>query len=362
MPARKTLEVPQPESQRGNSWVIPGVFIALVVVVLILILTLPSLNLFTSIFRLNGNYTSTYAINTSSSSNPSLTNSTVQITYPSDYVALANYSLTLINKDRVSVGLSPASLSPIQSGQQHADSMLYYDYFSHWDTQGLKPYMRYTILNGTGFVEENVAYEYTSYPSYLSTSDVKSAISTLEYQMINNDSQCCQNGHKDNILNQYHNRVSIGIAYNSNQVYFVEDFETAYISFSQPIVSGVQVVLSGNTSETINPSSVMIFYDSTPTKLNTSSLNTQYYGPYSQGSFVGGILPPCNIFKGCASYQGYITVYASTWQVTAGSIDIQFSLSKFLAQDGDGVYTIYVVQGDQSSPEYLTSISVFESG
>lgn len=26
--------------------------------------------------------------------------------------------------------------------------MLYYDYFSHWDTQGYKPYVRYTLLGG----------------------------------------------------------------------------------------------------------------------------------------------------------------------------------------------------------------------
>jgi len=352
------------EASKGNGWTIPVIFLTLVVVILLLVLTLPNIALFTNVFRLNGNkaYTSTYVLNTSSESNPSLYNSTVQISYPSDYAILANYSLALINQDRMAAGLSNVTLSPIQSAQQHADSMLYYNYFSHWDTQGLKPYMRYTILNGTGFVEENVAYEYTSYPSYVSTNDVENSISTLEYQMVHNDTQCCQDGHRDNILNAYHNRVSIGIAYDSENIYFVEDFETMYISFNLPIVSENEVSLSGNTTQPLTPSSVMIFYDSMPTNLNSSTLNNQYYGPYSQGTFIGGVLPPCNIFQGCASYQRYITIYADTWQTSSTSINIQFSLSKFINQNGNGVYTIYLVQGNQSSPEYLTSYSVFETG
>jgi hypothetical protein len=223
--------------------------------------------------------------------------------------------------------------------------------------------MRYTILNGTGFVEENVAYEYSSHPSYLTTNDVEKAISILEYEMVYNDSACCQNGHRDNILTPFHNRVSIGIAYDSTHVYFVEDFETNYISFGSPLVqSGSQVDLIGNTTQALNPNAIMIFYDSLPTNLSSSSLNTEYYGPYGQGTFVGGVLPPCNFLMGCSSYNGYITVYANTWQMTSTTINIQFSLSKFVGQAGNGVYTIYMIQGNQTDPVYLTSISVFEIG
>ena len=351
------------ESPRRHGWgIVAGAFIVLFLIIIILLLVLPSITIFTNVLHLNGNYTSTYAINTGSN-NPSIYNSTVEITYPSNYDVLRNYSLALINVDRANADLSSVTISPIQSGQQHADSMLYFGYFSHWDTQGLKPYMRYTILNGTGFVEENVAYEYTSHPSYLTTSDVEKAISTLEYQMVYNDSACCQNGHRDNILTPLHNRVSIGIAYDSTHVYFVEDFETDYISFgSQLVQSGNQVNLIGNTTQALNPNTIMIFYDNLPTSLNSSTLNTDYYGPYGQGNFVGGVLPPCNFLAGCSSYDGYITVYANTWQITSTSINIQFSLSKFIDQDGNGVYTLYMIQGNQTNPEYLTSISVFETG
>ena len=137
------------------------------------------------------------------SSNPCISNGT--LSYPSDYNTLAAYTLNIINTNRTNFGLHNVTLSPILSGQQHADSMLNNGYFSHWDTAGCKPYMRYTALNGTGDVEENVAYEYSacrvlSCP-FTSTPAVENAIGYLQWQMMYNDSKCCQNGHAKNILN-----------------------------------------------------------------------------------------------------------------------------------------------------------------
>lgn len=286
----------------------------------------------------------------------------INITYPSDYATLANYSLTIINENRTSQGLSPVTLSPIPSGQQHADSMLQNDYFSHWDTQGFKPYMRYSLLNGTGFVEENIAYEYAGFPSFTSTQSVERAIGNLEWQMMNNDSACCDNGHRDNILNQFHNRVSIGIAYSSTYVYFVEDFETYYALLNTPISDGNTIILEGSTMQTLNPTSVDVYYDSTPTSLTPSVLNQVYNTPYDSGTFVGGVIPSCNsIFSSCQKFSQGVTVSATTWAVGSAAIDIQFSLENFIHIEGAGVYTIYLVQGSSSNPEYLTSISVFVS-
>ncbi len=241
--------------------------------------------------------------------------------------------------------------------------MLANNYFSHWDTQGEKPYIRYTTLNGTGFVEENVAYEYTSLPTFTSTAQVERAIGSLEWQMMNNDSECCGNGHRDNILNSFHNRVSIGVSYDATHVYFVEDFETFLTSLVTPISQGNSVTLTGNTSGTINPNSVLIFYDPLPTSLSSDALNSQYAGSYDQGTFLGGIVPPCsNLLGRCLEFAQGITEQASTWQVGGNTINIQFSLSNFIQKNGDGVYTIYLVQGSQDNPEFLTSISVFISG
>lgn len=337
-------------------------------IVVILLFVLPNLLSIGSFLSFEGS-TSTYFVNNGAGggggfgqNGSTIVGSKVEITYPSDYSQLSNYSLTIINQNRTSSGLSPVTMSPIPSGQQHADSMLQYGYFSHWDTQGFKPYMRYSILNGTGFVEENVAYEFTTLPSFTSPQSVERAINSLEWQMMNNDTACCNNGHRDNILTPSHNRVSIGIAYDATHVYFVEDFETYLAELKSPIAQGNLVILSGNTSAPLNPTSVLVFYDSTPSSLSTSQLETSYYGPYGQGNFLGGVIAPCNGLLGrCLRYAQGITDQASVWQVSSGSIDIQFSLSDFVSQNGNGVYTVYLVQGNQNNPVFLTSISVFVS-
>lgn len=359
----------EPPKKPGSSGGIIAGFIAIILVLILILLALPYLSNLVSMINGGsaGRYTSTFHVGTGGNStiesaNPLILNSTVQITYPQDYSALLNYSVSLINGDRGTENLSSVVASPIQSAQQHADSMLDYGYFSHWDTQGLKPYMRYTLLNGSGFVEENVAFEYSSLPSYLSTRGVESAISNLESQMMYNDSSCCQNGHRDNILTPYHNRVSIGIAYDSRHVYFVEDFETVYADLKTPIVlNGNNIELAGNTTQSLNPNAIMIFFDPFPTSISVATLEANYSGSYGQGSFVGGVLPPCQAVFGCSTYPGYTTVYAGTWNVASSSIDISFSLANFASKFGSGVYTMYMVQGNRDNPEFLTSISIFIS-
>jgi uncharacterized protein YkwD len=352
---------PIPEPNKGRSWgrIVGAIVVAAVLAIVVAMLVLPSVSSITGYLSGNSGSTSTIEVNTEGSGTNS-SGTTLEITYPPNYAQLANYSLNAINQDRESAGLLPVTLSPIPSAQQHADSMLVNDYFSHWDTQGYKPYMRYSILSGTGFVEENVAYESTTLPTFVTTSDVENAISSLEWQMMNNDSACCQNGHRDNILTPFHNRVSIGVAYDSTNVYFVEDFETFLTSLSTPIDQGNTVTLTGNTSSALNPSSILIFYDPTPQPLDSLQLDTQYYGSYDQGTFLGGVVPPCSgIFGRCLQFSQGITEQASTWQTSTNAIDIQFSIENFVATSGNGVYTVYLVQGSQSNPEYLTSISIF---
>jgi uncharacterized protein YkwD len=45
----------------------------------------------------------------------------------------------------------------MEVSRAHAQDMAAQGYFSHWDTQGLKPYQRYALDGGTGFTAENLA-------------------------------------------------------------------------------------------------------------------------------------------------------------------------------------------------------------
>jgi uncharacterized protein YkwD len=276
------------------------------------------------------------------------------ISYQSDYKTLEQYALSLINTDREKAGLKPVSESPIPAGQQHANSMLYFGYFSHWDTQGYKPYMRYSVLGGEGAVEENIAYESWTGPHFTNTDTVMQSLSKMEYEMMNNDMQCCNNGHRDNILNPLHNRVSIGIAYNSTTLFFVQDFENYYINGTVKLY-GSDVIISGKQLQEFSPKDVLVFFDPLPKNLTSKELSA-YPRAYDPGTYLGGALPPCTIL--CSQFEGGITVYASKWTVTGKDVTIVFSLSEFVRSMGKGVYTVYLLLGNRTD-EAITSVSFF---
>lgn len=305
-------------------------------------------------------------------SDPDIINNVANITYPTDYNQLATFALGLINHDRQQNGLSNVTLSAVPSGQQHADSMAYFGYFSHWDTQGLKPYMRYTMLGGTGYVAENIGLDYCTYSSISATSvipttcnlqTIENGLANSEYSMMNYDLECCNNGHRDNILNPSRTQASIGIAWNQNTdtIYFVEDLIDSVIDNLSLQTSGGVVTLQGTTQADLtgwtgssSGASIGVYYDPTPTSLSVSQLSQDYQGSYDAGTLVTTVLAPCPAGYICSSGSSGFT-YAQTWQVS-GSFDIVFSLP----QSGSGVYTLYLWPNGASEP--ITSLSILVTG
>lgn len=290
---------------------------------------------------------------------PLIHNGGANISYPSDYSVLSSYALGLVNRDRTNYSLGAVVLSDSQVAQQHADSMLKYGYFSHNDTQGFKPYMRYSLLGGRGEVEENIGFTSAGFPHYTSTSSVKDALKSLEYSMMYNDSQCCNNGHRYNILSVLHNRVSVGVAYSSTKVYFVEDFENYYIDLNFSVSMSHYVTMTGpSVKPGLTVDGIYITYDHTPSPETPKQLNS---GPheYGPGLLVGGVLPPCEL--ACQSFEQGITVHADTWVFSPNRVAADFSLDAFIQRYGAGVYTVYLITGADTSSA-ITSISVFVGG
>lgn len=289
---------------------------------------------------------------------PLIVNGAANVTYPADYNELAQYTLGLINQDRANFGLPPVTLGTSEAGQQHANSMLKYDYFSHYDTQGLKPYMRYTLLGGVGAVSENVAYITWVGNHFTRAAAVENSVNSLEHAMIYNDSLCCGNGHRLNILNPLHNRVSLGFSYNATTLYFVEEFENYYINLDFTISKSNSATMTGPVVLPFaSVSGILVTYDRTPAPETAAQLNAgpKEYGP---GTLVGGVLPPCS--QGCTVFASGVTVRAATWIVDSAQVDISFDLTRFIQAYGAGVYTVYIVTGADTGTA-LTSISVFVS-
>ena len=268
--------------------------------------------------------------------------------------ALDFYALGLINKDRSKFGLPPVSISNISSAQQHAESMLEYDYFSHWDLFDMKPYMRYTLLGGNQSVQENIAYEESTSCSAFScvgNINVTKALYNMEYSMMYNDSICCNNGHRDNILNPYHNQVSIGVAYNASTVYFVEDFINNYISWSpgSPSYSNTgEVYLIGNTSNNISFYGAYVTYDPLLVNLTRSEVPET---PYSFGNEIAGVVNNSNEY-----YQNISTIVADNYYLNKNIFKVTFNIKKVIKTYGPGEYTILLlVKNDKTRNTFIAS-------
>lgn len=272
--------------------------------------------------------------------NESTANVTVGTNVTQVSAQLAAYALSLINKDRNAYGLGNVTLSSEPSAQQHASSMLANDYFSHWDMFGLKPYMRYTLLGGTGAVSENIAYRYSAACGLLGCSgdiNVTQALQKMEYSMMYNDSLCCDNLHRANILNTYHNQVSIGIAYNSSTVYFVEDFIDNYIAWSKYGInqSSDEMFLYGTIAQPYSFSSVQISYDAPVQNMTRAQLNST--SSYSYGNTIAGVVGNPAYY-----YPDIKTIVANPYSVSGRKLGIAFSMKELIAQYGAGEYTVLV--------------------
>jgi uncharacterized protein YkwD len=272
------------------------------------------------------------------------------------------FALRQINLERSQNNLRNVTLSNISSGQQHANSMLANNYFSHWDQYGMKPYMRYTLLGGKEAVDENVAYNEQVNETCLGPVcsihqiNVTDAVSRMDYQMLYNDSLCCNNGHRNNTLDPNHNQVSIGVSYNKTDVYLVEDFINNYITWlnnTPGIMAGSQMVyLDGMTTGGANFSFIQINYDPTPTNLSDGALsNTK---SYDEGKPIAGVA------SGPYYYQNVQTIYATKYSVKGNTFNVQFDMSNLIKNYSAGVYTLDIFLTNSTGGKFLgTTYSIF---
>jgi uncharacterized protein YkwD len=272
---------------------------------------------------------------------------------------LVYYALDLINADRAKYGLQSVTLSSVNSAQLHAEEMLKTSlYLSHWSLNGYKPYMRYTLAGGKGAVSENCAWKWQT--GSFSSIDVKSALKDMQYSMMYDDAHANW-GHRDNILNSMHNKVSIGIAYNRNNVYLVQDFENDYITWNSLNTDNLnQITLQGtNTKTGTTIQSIMIFYDK-PTPLTADQLKqTPYQGSYNPGTYVATVWSP----PPAGTYYTYNdntihNIEANIWIENGNNFQISYSLANVINSHGKGVYTIYLIAGP-STAESLTTYSIW---
>ncbi|MEM2154226.1 MAG: CAP domain-containing protein [Nitrososphaeria archaeon] len=265
---------------------------------------------------------------------------------------LINYALELINNDRVNNGLEPVELGNNMAAQSHAENLAKILCLSHWDTNGMKPYMRYTLFGGKNFVQENVAAVFMlGRTNPLSDEEIKSFLAKLEHEMMYNDASSGW-GHRKNILDPSHTHVNIGIAYNSQIVVLVQDFENILIEWEEFNIKNTTVSLKGRFLQNLKPYMFLVYFDPSPTPLSREDLqHTPYNGSYSFGKLLGAVLD-----KGYQTDVPYI--YATKWVQRGLDFEIVFDFKKFMQTSG--VYTIVLeVEDWKGRIYYASSYSIF---
>lgn len=267
---------------------------------------------------------------------------------PKDINELRQYALAKINEDRAKFGLSPVLLSDNQAAQVHSNDVFSTKQISHWMTNGEKPYMTYSRYGGLGDISQNVAVEgYKSdetvgcqYGLLMCESiKVKEAIDRAEHDMVYMDKECCNDGHRDNILDKDHTHVSIGIAYDKYYFAFVQNFENQYAAWSQPILfdkNSNEVSMSGTLDSGMKVQSVQIYLDPLPS--NDVYLQNRERTSYDNGELIAYAIPQGSFLQN----DSITTIYASKWKDNEASFAISFPMDKAISNHGNGVYTAVI--------------------
>ena len=276
---------------------------------------------------------------------------------------LVQHVLNRINKDRADFGLLPVELSSNQAAQIHAEDVFGTRQISHWMTNGEKPYMTYTQYDGEGSVQQNVAiagfspeqYEQCVTNVLIKCEEIEplSTIDQLQYEMMYNDKECCNDGHKNNILNPRHTHVSIGIVYDQYYLALVQNFENNY-GLDVDVEDSSEIEISGTLLEG-QLDHIAIYYDEMPTRAayeqNKDLLS------YSAGELVAVIVKPLPPGYYYESLEGYDIIEADRWIEQSDSVNIGFDLAN--AVEEDGAYTLFALVKDGEEVFDVTSYSVF---
>lgn len=212
--------------------------------------------------------------------------------------SLRSLLLKLINQERAGNNLSSVTLGNNPAAQKHAEEMLSQGYVSHWGIDGDKPYMRYTAYGGAGSEAENVF----GVPYLVNEEPVTLLDETGVPYLGNNpftvnkepeillreahEAFMSSPGHRAQILDKWHNKVNIGLAWNKTAIYVSEQFESAYIEFYK----FPSVETYGNDRWTIVTSfklnnfkltNILILFDPLPQPLTLGQLGAT--GCYGEG-------------------------------------------------------------------------------
>ena len=283
---RNVPELPQDRSE-GESG--KGHYIAGIILLMVGILVALGFGVFDTFFGLDGESHST----NESISTPAPTPTENSVDSNLRHLEEKLYMLELINEERTKRGLQPVVLGDNVAVQLHAESALENCFSSHWDLDGLKPYMRYSLAGGYQSNAENgrgLDYCIKWSDWYSPIKSIKEEISDAMHSWMNSP------GHRKNILRSWHRKVNIGLAWNKYNFYAFQHFEGDYVEFDQPpiiedgVLSLSGIMKNGVSFEEDLDLGIQLYYDPPARSLTPGQLSRTYC--YTYGPHIVSLRPP----------------------------------------------------------------------
>ena len=317
-----------------------------------------------------------------------------------------DYMLALIDSERRKAGVNPVVLGINNAAQLHAESSLSDCVSSHWGTDGLKPYMRYSLAGGYQSNGENGhGSDYC-----IRASDRYRPISSIQAEIREAMAGWMESpGHRRNILDPSHMKVNIGIAWDRYNVKMFQHFEGDYVEYQQlPEIDGGVLKMSGRTRNGAHLGSrrdlgVQIYYDPPPAPLTQGQVARTYcydnglhvaslrerltggsfwpedqftttYSPCPDPADVPADAPPARshseanrLWEEAYNRSGLTTesaitvpwIDATEFRVGGGAFDVEADISQVLSKHGEGVYSVMVWGLIDGQDTVISEYSIF---
>ena len=208
------------------------------------------------------------------------------------------HMLELINEARVSNGVAPVSMGTNNVAQIQADQILEDCILSHWGTDGLKPYMRYSLAGGYQTNGENVL---TFNECGLTDTWLQWNDEPMEMVRQSVEGWMESPGHRETMLDPSYSQVNIGLAWDRNIFKAVQHFEGDFVTLTHvPTIEDGELSIAGHLNRGHefhgrHPLTAMIVYDQKPRRLTKEHLAQT--NCYSHGEIVAVQIPPLPLLK-----------------------------------------------------------------
>ena len=182
------------------------------------------------------------------------------------HIEVKRRMLETINNDRAAAGLTPLVLGENAAAQLHAEASLAGCFSSHWDLNGLKPYMRYSLAGG---YQVNSSYVVGSDYCIVATDGYRARDSVVNWM-------------SENTLDWKHRKVNVGLAWDEYNTAVVLQYEGDYVRYGQlPVMEDGILAMSGTVGNGVGfeedrDLGVQLFYDPPPRPLTGGQIARTY--------------------------------------------------------------------------------------